>query len=123
MTTGELTCGRPPRGWNCTRGPHADGPCAAVRDPLLPEKVPHIECETYTDYTPLFGLCKEQLAAANKWMEEHDKERHIRPGKTYRYSGAIGGAYTWTFTPTSLGTVARVECSCGAEIDVTDYDW
>lgn len=30
MTTGEKKCTRPPKGWECTREPDHDGPCAAV---------------------------------------------------------------------------------------------
>jgi hypothetical protein len=55
-------------------------------------------------------------------MKQHDAEKHIPPGKTFRYSGAIGGAYTWEFTGTSLGEVVHVRCSCGEVIDVSDYD-
>lgn len=43
---------------------------------------------------------------------------------TITYEGAIGGKYTYMFAPTSLGMVTKVECACGAIIDVTDYnDW
>jgi len=35
---------------------------------------------------------------------------------------AIGGAFTYEVTPTSLGTVVRVRCAaCGARFDATDY--
>ncbi|GAH13040.1 unnamed protein product [marine sediment metagenome] len=40
--------------------------------------------------------------------------------------GAIGGAFTFTFTPTSIGVSAKVVYLKGTEseksIDVTDYD-
>jgi hypothetical protein len=36
--------------------------------------------------------------------------------------GAAGGAITYTFTPTMIGLVIKVQCACGAEEDVTDYD-
>jgi len=55
-------------------------------------------------------------------MKEHDVAQHIPQGKTSRYSGAIGGAYTYEFTNTSLGQVIQVRCSCGEKIDVSDYD-
>ncbi len=39
-------------------------------------------------------------------------------------TGAIGGQYTYLFTPTSIGVVVRVKCACGAEIDLSNYeDW
>ena len=70
----------------------------------------------------MFTLTKEQSEKIDNWMSAHDVEKHIPKGKTFRHSGAIGGAYTWCFTPTSIGTVCKVECSCGEKIDVTDYD-
>jgi hypothetical protein len=69
-----------------------------------------------------FYLSKEEFEKAKSWMKAHDLEKHIEPGETRRYSGAIGGAYTWCFTPTSLGTVCTIKCSCDANIDLTDYD-
>jgi hypothetical protein len=39
------------------------------------------------------------------------------------YYGAIGGALTYSFTPTSLGTVVKVKHGfTDAEIDLSDYD-
>ena len=122
MATGEVNCGRPPAGWYCTREPGHEGPCAASPDPRVSEKATYIKCESYTTYTPRFGLYVEQEEAIHKWMKEHDEARHIKPGQKHRYSGAIGGAYTFEFTGTSLGTCVHVRCSCGEEIDVTDYD-
>jgi len=60
-------------------------------------------------------------------MKEHDETKHTAamrglPGRRFRYAGAIGGAYTWCYTSTSIGTVIRVECSCGESLDVSDYD-
>ena len=91
-------------------------------DPRVSERPTYIGCKTYTDYKLSFGFFKEQLEVINKWTKEHDAERHIPTGKTFRYSGAIGGAYTYEFTGTSLGTCVHVRCSCGEEIDVSDYD-
>lgn len=36
--------------------------------------------------------------------------------------GRLGGAYTYSFTPTSIGLVFKVVCSCGEKLDLTDYD-
>jgi len=81
-----------------------------------------ISCETYTEYTNVFGLYKEQLEAIKTWQKSHDVEKHMEPGQTRRYSGAIGGAYTYEFTRTSIGTCVHVRCVCGEGIDVSDYD-
>jgi hypothetical protein len=74
------------------------------------------------EYIPMFSLTKDELEKAKDWMQAHDKEKHIPSGKTFRESGAIGGAFTYCFTPTSIGVACSVKCSCGEEIDVTDYD-
>lgn len=42
-------------------------------------------------------------------------------GREYPYFGAVGGDLTYSFTPTSLGTIVRVT-SCGKTLDLTDYD-
>lgn len=71
---------------------------------------------------PMFYLTPKEILKGHNWQKAHDAEKHIPPGKTYRYSGAIGGAYTWCFTPTSIGTIASIRCSCGEKLDITDYD-
>ncbi len=55
------------------------------------------------------------------WLLEHDK---TCPFKLRLNQGAIGGRFTYKYTPTSLGIVAKIECGCGSEVDVTDYsEW
>lgn len=40
-----------------------------------------------------------------------------------KYTGAIGGAETYHFHPTSIGVVVSVSCPCHEEkVDITDYD-
>ncbi len=48
------------------------------------------------------------------FLDIHNK-RHGRE-KT-----AIGGRFTYSFCPTSLGDIITVKCFCGEEIDITDY--
>lgn len=107
---GTYGCARPPRGWECTRVPAHDGPCAAIQ-----------VVETKPKFIPGCDTPEKQSEAVQAWQREHDK-KHTPPGKTYRYSGAIGGAYTWETTGTSIGQVVVVRCSCGEAIDVSDYD-
>ena len=38
------------------------------------------------------------------------------------YSGCIGGAFTFSFTVTSIGTAVKVRHFQGAELDLSDYD-
>ena len=118
-------CGLPPPGWQCSREPGHEGPCAARRDPAVAER-PTVfnfpkDCP-HSDPQPAFYLSKEQREAARQWMHDHDAAKHIPPGKKFRYSGAIGGAYTWCYTGTSIGVVVTVECACGEKFDVSDYD-
>ena len=42
----------------------------------------------------------------------HNLKKH---GSETIYYGAIGGGMTYIFTPTSIGTVCKVKCSCGEE--------
>ena len=84
--------------------------------------VPHVPCATYTDFKLKFGLFTEPHVAIQLWIKDHDQERHIQPGQKRRYSGAVGGAYTFEFTPTGLGTVVRCRCACGESVDVSDYN-
>ena len=42
-------------------------------------------------------------------------------GEEYPYQGAIGGGVSYSFTPTSIGTIVKVQCH-GKELDVTDYN-
>jgi hypothetical protein len=52
------------------------------------------------------------------WVEEHSKTCKMVKG----YQGAIGGNWTYCFTPTSIGTVFKVECACGERVDLSDYN-
>lgn len=103
-------CGRPPRGWTCSREPMHEGPCAASQ-----------VVDTKPKYIPGCDTPEKVRIAVDTWRDEHDK-KHIDPTRGFRYSGAIGGAYTWETTGTSIGQVTVVRCSCGEAIDVSDYD-
>lgn len=57
-----------------------------------------------------------ELQKYQQWRKDHHK-------CIYRYAGAIGGATTYKFTPTGLGTVIKVYCYwCKTDTDITDYD-
>lgn len=67
-----------------------------------------------------FIIEPKDVKRINKWREKHEAERHS--GNSY--AGAIGGRYTYEFTPTSIGTFGRVCCSCGEYFDYDDgSDW
>jgi hypothetical protein len=67
-----------------------------------------------------FGLSLEQTEQFRAWRD--DPEIHK---KCLEVEGmtAIGGAITFSFTHTTLGTVVKVSCCvCKTEIDLSDYD-
>ena len=62
-----------------------------------------------------FGISESEWAAIQEWKRKHEEEKHganYAAGKM-RYSGAIGGSYDYIFTPTSIGTIGEIRCSCG----------
>jgi len=84
----------------------------------------------------MFSLSDEQWKKLHEWhsqileevatgqWENLDIRQHMIDSKT-PYGGAVGGALTYMFTPTNLGTVVKVEDGfTGEKIDLTDYeDW
>ena len=66
-----------------------------------------------------FTITDDQEARIKDWQENHEcKFRNKEWGG--RYVGAIGGADTYRFTPTSIGVIKSVECACGARLDFSD---
>ncbi len=59
--------------------------------------------------------------------EEIERKRILKAEKKHAHKGknvgAIGGKFTYEFTPTSLGIVVIVRCNiCKEKTDVTDYE-
>lgn len=65
----------------------------------------------------MFNLTKEQIQKVNEWHKEQTKDKP--------YTGAIGGQFTYSFSPNNLGLVTKVKNELTGEVlDVTDYsDW
>lgn len=63
----------------------------------------------------MFALDETEAKAALNWIKRH---KCIHRGN----HGAIGGATTYSFTPTGIGVVVKLSCACGKEKDLTDYD-
>ena len=79
------------------------------------------------DYKPAipFAVDVGQARQLNEWLGEHRKTCIHRATEDNPFpGGAIGGILTYTFCHTGLGTVTRVQCACGSEVDLTEYgDW
>jgi len=64
-----------------------------------------------------------QMIAKQRAEMSPDDFEHLTGGGTMPYSGAIGGAVSYIFTPTSIGTAVVVR-AYREELDVTDYgEW
>lgn len=60
-----------------------------------------------------FYLDEDQLKKLDEWLKTNPQV----------FRGVIGGSLTYSFTPTSLGVVAKVKnTASGKEIDLTDYE-
>lgn len=67
------------------------------------------EAEEYTNIAVSFDITKEEDKAINAWVKNHIFNRH----QGHHYGGAIGGTYEYIFTPTSIGEVGTIKCTCG----------
>ena len=74
------------------------------------------------DYYRGFPISEEEQKSIREWMDKHDEEvHHARTlGDKLKLGGCCGGRYTYKFTPTSIGTIGTVKCSCGAEFTFQD---
>lgn len=89
----------------------------------------------------VFGLDQQQYEKLSAWLDtqnaalaaRQEADPAIAPfvgtdadGRKYPYLGAIGGALTYSFTPTGLGIVVRAtffkDTEHEATLDLTDYD-
>ena len=77
---------------------------------------------TKEDYYRGFPISEEEQKSIREWMDKHDEEvHHARTlGDKLKLGGCCGGRYTYKFTPTSIGTIGTVKCSCGAEFTFQD---
>ncbi len=67
----------------------------------------------------MFQLGEYERKALTVWLGEHDKTCKFADRSK---QGACGGRLTYCFTPTSIGMVTKIECACGGEVNVTDWD-
>ena len=63
-----------------------------------------------------FCVTNEQQQRIEEWKRSHVNQLNAKKNRECcEKAGAIGGRFTYCFTPTSIGTVGTVRCSCGAE--------
>ena len=81
------------------------------------------ELETFKkNYYNGFPITEKERNKIEEWKNKHAEEAHgvvTLDDKLRRY-GAVGGVYSYHFTPTSIGTVGKIKCSCGAEFTFQD---
>lgn len=63
-----------------------------------------------------YEITEKQYKKYERWRKAKKK----KDGELY--VGAIGGAYTFCFTPTGIGIIVTVKTSDGDELDLTDFD-
>lgn len=71
--------------------------------------------EMKEDYFRGFPISKEESERIYAWIKEHEEKKHSRKRMNYPRGGAIGGCYTYYFTPTSIGVFGTIKCNCGEE--------
>ena len=71
----------------------------------------------------IFKLDKKELEIAEKWWTNHRYGCKFYDSRFDEvYAGAMGGAMTYTFTPTGLGTLTELKCICGESVSLTDME-
>lgn len=56
-----------------------------------------------------------------KKFKKFEREMNKKYTEKERYCGAVGGFYSFVFTPTGIGIVVSVKTALGDEKDITDY--
>lgn len=68
----------------------------------------------------------QELSKLNSWKEEQFKkcqEKQNLDSPDLLNTGAIGGLYTYSFTPTTIGIVIKITNNITGDIlDLSDYD-
>ncbi len=90
-----------------------------VRDEYVKELEDYIAEQQHS-----FTISDEKWNEIMKWQKEHVAEKHSyidkNGEKQPKIAGAIGGRFSYTFVPTSIGIFAKCKCTCGEELDITE---
>ncbi|MBU6141855.1 hypothetical protein KGO95_01885 [Patescibacteria group bacterium] len=72
-----------------------------------------------------FSVTDLELKRIRAFRKKHrcdlPNDRRMKRRKVKK-TGPIGRRFTYSFTPTTIGTAVKIGCACGKEEDVTDYD-
>ena len=64
-----------------------------------------------------FELSEKEEKKLNDWLEKHNMKCKLKKKRKLRH-------FTYCFTPTGIGSIIEVECSCGKSKDITcEEDW
>ena len=66
-----------------------------------------------------FSLSESQKKKIDEWENSHNCNLPQMHGIPH-YCGPIGGRFSITFTPTSIGMFATVKCACGETLDISE---
>lgn len=69
----------------------------------------------------MFELDNAEVKKAMLFCRDHICNHRDSPESATR-AGVIGGAYTYSFTPTALGTITEIKCICGKKEVLTDFE-
>lgn len=70
----------------------------------------------------LFEITEEEMARFKEWVKEHDKTCSLPVKDDGSRCGTIGDRFSFSFSPTSLGTIVGAKCGCGEKVLLSDFD-
>ena len=76
------------------------------------------------EYRLGFPITKEEKESIDKWIKEHEREKHglVTDELRMKAAGTIGGRYVYRFIPTSIGVVGEIHCGCGDKYRFCELD-
>jgi hypothetical protein len=71
-----------------------------------------------------FELSKEQIEKVEQWDDLKMGHKCSLQSNEFsdKYVGCAGGHLSYIFTPTGLGDIVEVKCSCGETLNITEYE-
>lgn len=64
-----------------------------------------------------FRVYDSEWEKIREWQTSHNQEKHNSKKSSF---GVSGGQWTYLFTPTGIGTIVTVKCTCGDELCVRE---